>query len=75
MNLYEQARDLNVPDSDRRNKLDEMIEQSVFFQRIYAEMAGEWEEYRKKQKVYIDTIIELKTEKFKFMILEKGTAD
>ena len=49
MNLYEQARDLNVPDSDRRNKLDEMIEQSVFFQRIYAEMAGEWEEYRKKK--------------------------
>jgi DNA-binding transcriptional regulator GbsR (MarR family) len=48
INLYEQARDLNTPDSERRNKLDEMIEQSLYFQRKYAEMAGEWEEYRKK---------------------------
>ena len=47
INLYEQARDLYKPKSDRINRLDEMIEQSIFFQRKYAEIAEEWEKYRK----------------------------
>ena len=49
MNLYEQARDLNKPNSERRSNLDKMLEQSLFFQRKYAEMEKEWEEYKENK--------------------------